>query len=92
MITRDEVKHLADLARIEMSEGELEQMTKEIDSILNYVGIIQNVSGDVQREIPNLRNVMRDDVITHESGEYTEKLLANAPSREGSYLKVKKIL
>jgi Asp-tRNA(Asn)/Glu-tRNA(Gln) amidotransferase C subunit len=35
---------------------------------------------------------MRDDVVTNNTDEYTEKLLNNAPSREGRYLKVKKIL
>jgi Asp-tRNA(Asn)/Glu-tRNA(Gln) amidotransferase C subunit len=35
---------------------------------------------------------MREDVIVNKAGEYTEKLLGNAPSREGNYLKVKKIL
>ena len=92
MITTEEIEHLAKLARIEMLPGEAEKMTGEIDSILGYVGQINAVSGDVMRVIPQLRNVMREDVPTNTPGEYTEKLLDNAPSREGSYVKVKKIL
>jgi aspartyl-tRNA(Asn)/glutamyl-tRNA(Gln) amidotransferase subunit C len=92
MITTNEVKHLADLARIEMLPGEAEKMTSEIDSILGYVGQINETTGDVIRVVPPLRNVMREDVPTNASLEYTEKLLDNAPGREGNYLKVKKIL
>lgn len=92
MITTQEIEHLAKLARIEMTQSEAEKMTGEIDSILGYVGKISEVAGDVERIVPKLHNVMRDDVPTHESGEYTEKLLKNAPFREKDYLKVKKIL
>jgi len=92
MITTEEVKHLADLARIELLPGEAEKMTSEIDSILGYVGQINSVTGDMERVLPSLRNVMRQDAPTNTSGEYTEKLLDNAPFREKNYLKVKKIL
>ncbi|KND48106.1 MAG: aspartyl/glutamyl-tRNA(Asn/Gln) amidotransferase, C subunit [Parcubacteria bacterium C7867-006] len=92
MITKEDIKNLADLARIEISEAEAEGLTSQIDSILGYVGQIKDSTGDVERAVPKLRNVMRDDVVTHTEEEYTEKLLNNAPSREGKYLKVKKIL
>lgn len=92
MITKEDIKNLANLARIEISSEEADKMTSEVDSILGYVGVIQNIKGDAQRIIPKLRNVMREDLPTTEPGEYTEKLLKNAPSREGNYLKVKKIL
>ena len=92
MITTQEIKHLADLARIEMTDAEAEKMTKEVDSILEYVGQIKEVSGDSVQTVPKLRNVMREDVATNKPEEYTEALLQNAPSREGNHLKVKKIL
>ncbi len=92
MITPEEVKHLAKLSRIAISEDEVTKITAEIDSILNYVGQITSVVGDVSGSVPVLRNVMREDVITHAEGEYTEEILLNAPAREGQYLQVKKIL
>ena len=92
MITKEDIKNLADLARIEIAPEEAEKLTAEVDSILDYVGQIKNVSGDIEREIPKLRNVLREDVVTNNGGEYTEKLLSNAPAREKNYLKVKKIL
>jgi len=92
MITKEDVKHLAKLSRIEITESEVENLTKEIDSILGYVGQIQEAAGDVEKETPKLINVMRDDVVTHTPGQYSESLLANAPAIEGKYVKVKKIL
>ncbi len=92
MIGKDDIQHLAKLARIEITEEEMEKMTGEIDSILGYVGQINNVSAEDKREVPLHRNVMREDEVTHQDGEFTEKLLSNAPQREGQYVKVKKIL
>ncbi len=92
MVTTDDIKHLAALSRLELSEGEIQTLTSQVDSILGYVGQIQNISGDIQREVPALHNVMREDVPTNTPGEYTEGILNNAPAREGNYFKVKKIL
>lgn len=92
MITTDDIKHLADLARIKLSDEETESMTSEIDAILGYVGQITSSTGDLAHIIPTLRNVMREDIPTHTSGQYTEAILSNAPAREGNMLKVKKIL
>lgn len=92
MVTEKDIEHLAKLARIELLPGETAGLTSQIDSILGYVGQIQDSAGNTERVIPVHRNVLRDDVPAHASGEYTEKLLQNAPKREGDYLKVKKIL
>jgi len=92
MITKEDIKHLADLSRMEISDSELTKLTGEIDSILGYVGQIMNTTGDMKREVPALHNVFREDVPQNTSGQYTEAILQNAPAREKNYLKVKKIL
>lgn len=92
MVNKDEIKGLANLARIEISDGEMEGLTKELDSILEYVGQIKNASVDDEQVVPILKNVMREDVPTNKDNEYTEDILNNAPSREKRYLGVKKIL
>lgn len=92
MVTKEDIKNLADLARIDVSEAEAESLTSQIDSILGYVGQIQDMQSVDGNDVSKLRNVMREDVVTHEPGEYTEALLANAPSRNGQYFEVKKIL
>lgn len=94
-MNKEEVLKLAKLARIEVTDAEAESLTKEIDSILNYVSEIKSVSTEHQQPTTNdfaLKNVFREDKEPHTSGAYTEVLLNQAPSREGSYFKVKKIL
>jgi len=94
MLDIKEIEKLAELARIKVPEGEKESLRKDIDAILGYVGEIQKVSADLGEERPKplLRNVMREDGVPHESGIFTETLLAAAPQRAGQYVRVKKIL
>lgn len=95
MVTSDDVKKLATLSRLALSDSEAEKLTGEIASILNYIDTIQKVDlstvpqGSVYLEI---ENVMREDKPTHESGQFTELLLGQAPRSEKGYVKVKKIL
>lgn len=92
-ITIEEVKKLASLSRIKISPEEEISMQVEISSILGYVDQINQVNlGDVANILPEQRNVWREDGEVNTSGEYTEKILNNAPGREGNYVKVKKIL
>jgi aspartyl-tRNA(Asn)/glutamyl-tRNA(Gln) amidotransferase subunit C len=92
MITAETIKHLAELSRLEISEEEVSKLTGEVDSILGYVGQIAKTTGDMSREIPPLRNVMREDAPQNAPREFTKTVLAGAPNRLGDYLKVKKIL
>lgn len=94
-MNKDEVLKLAKLARISISNEEAESLSHEFDSILKYVGEVRSVNnelGIMNKEDFPIRNVMRADGEGHESGIYTEKILAEASSREGNYIKVKKIL
>jgi len=95
----DDIKRLAELARIDMSEEEMNSLVKDFDSILAYVGQVQEVSKlyniETLHENPDnyfLKNVMREDVVLNKEGEYKEKILANAPDTENGYLKVKQIM
>lgn len=93
MLTIDDINNLARLARIELSDEEKLKLQKDMESILGYVGQITSVQLDTSTggADMSLINVMRDDVVTTETGEYTEAILANAPKREGDYFSVKAI-
>lgn len=95
-MNKEEVQKLAKLARIDISETEAESLSQEFGSILSYVGEIKNAPASHEatqdRSGYALRNVMREDANPHESGIYTEALLAEAPKRKGDYVEVKKIL
>ena len=94
MISKEEIKKLADLARIDMKDEEVESLRGEMDAILDYVGQVKSVTGDLKEdtEIGSPRNVMRDDIDPIESETYSKELIAEFPQKEGDYLKVKKIL
>ena len=97
-ISKEELKKLAELARIELSEKELDTFQHNITSILDFVSQVQEVS---QKSDGNessagvwkmIKNKFRGDENSHEGGLYTERILNEAPQREGNYFKVKKIL
>lgn len=95
MVTTEEVRKLAALARITVADGELEKFTSEFDAILIYIGQLEELNlprGDTSRNKPALRNVMREDGEPHATGIYTEKLAEQFPAREGDALSVKQIL
>lgn len=94
MATTEEVKKLAALARITVAEADLEAFTREFDEILAYVGQLEtlDLSLSAHEEKPALRNVMRQDSEPHESGEYTEALVAQFPAQKNNALAVKQII
>ena len=89
-----ELTKLAELARISVSNKELEGFQKDMEAILKYVSHIQEleIREDEKTEKEQLRNVMREDEQAHESGIYTDNLLSQVPEAEREYVKVKKIL
>ena len=93
-MTKEEILHLGTLARIRLSDSEAEKLNTEIDSILAYVGTINDIvaEGDLTKAVGPVHNVFREDEVTNEPGSHTEALLAEFPEKKGQYLKVKKIL
>ena len=94
MITIKELEHLATLARIKLSEDDKKSLVKEFDSILGYVDRLKkvDVSLDSSGRVGSVKNVMRADVAEQVSVEDRERLLNEAPDREGDFIAVKKIL
>ena len=93
----EDMKKLAVMARIDMSDGELTEMASDFDAILAYVGQVQEIANTLETstqspEAYSLYNVMRDDVVTNPAGEYTAKLLEQMPDSQDGFLKVKQIL
>lgn len=90
----EEIKHLAKLARIRVTDEDAKALQKDIDAVLEYVSVVSEITStdDSAPKIGARYNVFRTDEVTNEPGSYSEALLAEAPAREGDYLKVKKIL
>lgn len=92
-ITRDEVAHLANLARIDLDDAELDHLAPQLSVILESVASINGVAGDdvppTSHALP-LTNVFRDDVVT--PGLTAEQALAMAPQAEEQRFAVPRIL
>ncbi len=87
-----DIRALADLARVAISDEEVKSLETQIPAILDFVAEIQAVSvGDVVAE-HELVNVFRADENPHESGIYTKVLLDAAPAQENGYVKVRQVL
>lgn len=93
MLSSEEVKKVAQLARIELSENEVEKFQKDLSSILDYVDELKAVETDgleIVSSVTGLENVQRDDEAV--TIDYQEDIMANAPERKDKYYKVKSIL
>jgi aspartyl-tRNA(Asn)/glutamyl-tRNA(Gln) amidotransferase subunit C len=94
MITPKELDHLAVLSRIKLSDEQKKSLLKEFDSILGYIDQLKKVKVSMEAEgrVGAVKNVMRPDVVQSVSKEDRERMLNEAPDREGDFIAVKKIL
>jgi aspartyl-tRNA(Asn)/glutamyl-tRNA(Gln) amidotransferase subunit C len=92
-ISRDEVAHLAMLARIDLSDAELDHLAPQLSVILESVASINGVAGDdvppTSHALP-LTNVFREDVVV--PGLTAEEALSGAPAVEDQRFSVPRIL
>jgi aspartyl-tRNA(Asn)/glutamyl-tRNA(Gln) amidotransferase subunit C len=92
-ITKQEVEHVAKLARLELSDTEKEMLTDQLSNILTYVEQLNELDTrgvEPTSHVLDINNVMRDDV---SSGSLTqERALANAPDKAAGYYRVPKII
>jgi aspartyl-tRNA(Asn)/glutamyl-tRNA(Gln) amidotransferase subunit C len=94
-LTKKEVEHIANLARIKLTEKEEEKMAKELGAILGYIDKLNEVdtSGVVLdvKASSQLANVFRPDEPNGSGQVEPSKLIEQAPDRDGNYLKVKEV-
>ncbi len=93
-LTREDVLKLARLARLELSDDEIERYRDELSDILQYVEQLQSVDHkglEPTNQVTGLTNVMRDDEI-RDYGYRTADLLKNVPVVKDNQIKVKRTL
>jgi aspartyl-tRNA(Asn)/glutamyl-tRNA(Gln) amidotransferase subunit C len=92
-ISSEDVQHVARLARLELTESEVELFRTQLSAVLERAQRIQSLPLDdvppTAHPVP-LSNVWRDDVV--EPCEVSEAVLANAPDRDGGFFRVPRIL
>ncbi len=92
-MTKQDIKKIAELARLQISDQELELYASELSSILNYIGQLNEVETDavpITAQVTGLVNAFRKDRV--EKCEIQDGLLAMAPNLENRGVKVKRVL
>lgn len=92
-VSKEEILHIANLARLNLEEDEIEKYRENLQDILNFANVVNNapVEGlDVTMGANEEKNVFRKDEIN--VFEDTESLLQNAPSQEQNMFKLPKVI
>jgi aspartyl-tRNA(Asn)/glutamyl-tRNA(Gln) amidotransferase subunit C len=95
MISRGEVRHIAKLARLGITEKEEEKFQRELSKILDYIEQLKEV--DISNVLPtshsiSVENVMRKDEIKQQDLEVNKRILEQAPDKKEKHIRVKSIL
>jgi aspartyl-tRNA(Asn)/glutamyl-tRNA(Gln) amidotransferase subunit C len=93
-LTREDVLKLARLSRLKLTDAEVDEFQKEISEILGYVEMLEEVDTKHLKpsyQVTGLSNVTRADTEQAYSAQ-PDDLLNNLPSREGRYIKVRRMI
>ncbi len=92
-LTREEVEHVALLARLGLSDDELDTLAEQLSAILDYMRALNRLDTSAippTAQVIPLRNVMRPD--EPRPSLPVDDVLANAPDRESNYFRVPPVL
>ncbi len=92
-IDQAQVKKVAKLSRLQLSDAEVDEFTHQLSAVLGYMEKLNELDTTDVEPLAHclpITNVFREDKIKESLG--TEKTLANAPQRDGDFFKVPKIL
>jgi len=92
-VTADQVRHIANLARIAMSDEEIERLVPELNNILGWVeqlGEVDTEGVEPLATVIDQKLRLRDDEVT--DGNCRDDILANAPEAEHGFFAVPKVI
>ncbi|MGN7941046.1 Asp-tRNA(Asn)/Glu-tRNA(Gln) amidotransferase subunit GatC [Virgibacillus sp. 6R] len=92
-ITTEQVKHVANLARLAITEEEAEVMTNQLDAIITFAELLNEVDTENVKptsHVLDMKNVMREDI--PKKGLDNEEVVKNAPDHIDGYIRVPSIL
>jgi len=97
MISREQIEHIAKLARMELTDKEKEKFSTELSSILDYIDKLNQVETKIVEsisQITGLENIVREDASRKEDtrSDIRDKFIKAAPAKKDNYFKVPKIL
>jgi aspartyl-tRNA(Asn)/glutamyl-tRNA(Gln) amidotransferase subunit C len=92
-VTNEQVRHIAKLARVAMSDDELDRLLPELNNILGWVEQLGEVNTDGVEPLTAVIDQklrLRDDAIT--DGDIRDDVLANAPDAQHGFFAVPKVI
>jgi aspartyl-tRNA(Asn)/glutamyl-tRNA(Gln) amidotransferase subunit C len=92
-LTLEQVRHIAMLARLELTTAEEQAMLVDLQSILHYIAKLEQLDTNAiapTAQVGDAGTPMRDDIVTNEPA--PEAVLANAPARQDQMFRVPKII
>jgi aspartyl-tRNA(Asn)/glutamyl-tRNA(Gln) amidotransferase subunit C len=92
-VSSEQVRHIANLARIAMSDDEIERLVPELNNILGWVEQLGEVDTDGVEPLATVidqKMRLRDDKVTE--GDCRDEILANAPDAEHGFFAVPKVI
>ena len=91
MISKQETQHIAKLARLELTEEEIEKMQKDLSAILDYFDLLKKIKSEKLTKIErDLDATRKDEVVS--SHDIRDEIIGLAPDKKDDYIKVKAIL
>jgi aspartyl-tRNA(Asn)/glutamyl-tRNA(Gln) amidotransferase subunit C len=92
-ISREDVQHIALLARLRLTDEEVERMREQLSAILGHIAVLQEADvSDVPPSVSILPPIETFRVDEAAPSLPLDELLANAPEREEAYLRVKAVM
>ena len=83
-VSKEEILHIANLARLDLNENEVDKYIENLQDILNFANIVNNAGAN------EAKNIFRKDEIKR--FEDTESLLQNAETKEQNMFKIPKVI
>lgn len=93
-LTKKEIEHIAKLARLDLTEAELEKYGGQLSGILDYIDQLKEVDTtgvEPTAQVTGLENVLREDEVDEWDEAERELALRDSPDREDRFIKVKKV-
>ena len=91
MISKQEVEHIAKLARLELTEEEILKMQKDMSAILDYFDLLKKAPKLSKESTKNVEYKAEREDIAISSQDIIDELISQAPDEKDGYIKVKNI-
>ncbi len=92
-LSREEVLHIARLARLGLDETEIDRFSKQLSNLLEHFQVLQQV--DTTGVPPTAQSITLQNVIRGDEAQASlpiDQILANAPQKEGDFFRVRAVL